>query len=258
MGKLPPIAPLFRRWGAWLAFSWVALTGGCQLLDLGRAPLASVLGRDSQTLRGVLTAEDKVSRAYGSYWDGIPVVAKAGQILIAALESEEFDPYLELVDEQGRVIGFDDDSGLDVNALLAVRLPQEGTYTLRATSFEPAASGSYRLTYTLTQGNWQQTLSGRLQEGSLQHPEDGSWMEEYPITARPGQILVASLTSSDFDAFLQLLDPEGKVMAWDDDQGGGTDALLIAFLPRSGTYTLRANTYKPSQEGAYVLQYSLH
>lgn len=29
MGKLPPIAPLFRRWGAWLAFSWVALTGGC-------------------------------------------------------------------------------------------------------------------------------------------------------------------------------------------------------------------------------------
>jgi hypothetical protein len=174
------------------------------------------------------------------------------------LESEEFDPYLELVDEQGRVIGFDDDSGLDVNALLAVRLPQEGTYTLRATSFEPAASGSYRLTYTLTQGNWQQTLSGRLQEGSLQHPEDGSWMEEYPITARPGQILVASLTSSDFDAFLQLLDPEGKVMAWDDDQGGGTDALLIAFLPRSGTYTLRANTYKPRQEGAYVLQYSLH
>jgi hypothetical protein len=162
MGKLPPIAPLFRRWGAWLAFSWVALTGGCQLLDLGRAPLASVLGRDSQTLRGGLTVEDKVSRAYGSYWDGIPVVAKAGQILIAALESEEFDPYLELVDEQGRVIGFDDDSGLDVNALLAVRLPQEGTYTLRATSFEPAASGSYRLTYTLTQGNWQQTLSGRL------------------------------------------------------------------------------------------------
>ncbi|MFS8884856.1 hypothetical protein [Synechococcus sp. H70.2] len=258
MGKLPFAAQLFRPWALWLALGWVALAAGCRLLGPGRAPLGSALGRGSQTLTGVLGAGDKVSPGYGSYWDGIPVVAKAGQILIAALESEEFDPYLELVDKQGRVIGFDDDSGLDVNALLAVRLLQGGTYTLRVTSFEPQSTGPYRLTYVLTQGNWQQTLSGRLEKGSPQHPEDGSWMAEYSLTARPGQILLAFLSSSDFDAFLQLLAPDGEVRAWNDDQGGGTDALLIAFLPRGGTYTLRVNTYKPGQEGAYVLQYTLY
>ena len=257
-----------RRWGSRLALAWVALglASGCRLLNLvgerstqvGSALTRSPLGRGSQTLTGTLEAGDEVSPQYGSYWDGIPVAAKAGQILIATLESEDFDPYLELVDGQGRVIGFDDDSGPDVSALLAVRLLQEGTYTLRATSFEPESTGTYRLTYRLAQVDWQQTVSGRLQKGSAQHPEDGSWMEEHPIAARAGQILIASMTSSDLDAFLQLLDPSGDVIAWDDDQGGRSDALLIAFLPRSGTYILRANTHKPGEEGAYVLLYALH
>lgn len=256
-----------RRWGSRLTLALVALglAGGCRLLDrvgerglpVGSALTRSALWRGSQTVTGALEVGDQVSRQYGSFWDGIPVTAEPGQILIAALESEDFDAYLELVDGQGRVIGFDDDSGPDVNALLAVRLPEGGTYTLRATSFEPESTGNYRLTYVLTQIDWQQSLSGRLQEGSLQHPEDGSWMDEYPIAARAGQILIASMTSSDFDAFLQLLDPSGEVRAWDDDQGGGTDALMIAFLPRTGTYTLRANTHKPREEGAYRLQYAL-
>lgn len=268
MSSLCSSSGFFLGWGSRLALAWVALglASGCRLLNpvgegstqVGAALTPSPLWRGSQTLTGTLEGGDEVSPQYGSYWDGIPVAAEAGQILIAALESEDFDPYLELVDGQGRVIGFDDDSGPDVNALLAVRLLQEGTYTLRATSFKPASTGTYRLTYRLAQVDWQQTVSGLLQKGSAQHPEDGSWMEEHPIAARAGQILLASMASSDFDAFLQLLDPEGEVMAWDDDQGGGSDALIIAFLPRSGTYTLRANTHKPGEEGAYGLQYALH
>ncbi len=268
MSSLCSSSGFSRGWGSFLALPLVALglAGGCWLSNLvgerstqlGSALSRSPLGRGSQTLTGALEAGDAVSPQYGSYWDGIPVAAKGGQILIAALESEDFDPYLELVDGQGEVIGFDDDSGPDVNALLAVRLPQEGTYILRATSFEPESTGAYRLTYGLAQVNWQQTVSGRLQEGSARHPEDGSWMEEHPIAARAGQILIASMTSSDLDAFLQLLDPSGDAIAWDDDQGGGRDALMIVFLPRSGTYTLRANTHKPGEEGAYVLQYALH
>ncbi|MFS8861824.1 PPC domain-containing protein [Synechococcus sp. H55.7] len=256
-----------RRWGSCLALSLVALglSSSCRWLDLlqersaqvGSSLASSPLWRDGRTLAGTLSPEDLSNPQDGSFWDEISITSQPGQILIAALESEDFDAYLELVDGQGRVIGFDDDSGPDINALLAVRLPEGGTYTLRATSFEPESTGNYRLTYVLTQIDWQQTPSGRLQEGSLQHPEDGSWMDEYPIAARAGQILIASLTSADFDAFLQLLDPSGEVVAWDDDQGGGTDALMIAFLPRTGTYTLRANTYGPGEKGAYELQYTL-
>ncbi|MEN9226249.1 MAG: PPC domain-containing protein [Thermostichus sp. HHBFW_bins_43] len=263
-----------RRWGSRLALSCVALglVSSCGLLNWVRergaqvgfpgantwpALTRSALWRDSQSITGTLGSGDRINPHDGSFLDEYSITAQPGQILIAAMESEAFDAYLELVDRQGRVIAFDDDSGPDVNALLAVRLPEGGTYTLRATSFEPESTGDYQLTYTLTQLEWQQTHSGRLQAGSAQHPDDGSWMEEYTLEARAGQLLVASLTSPDFDAFLQLLDPDGEVMAWDDDQGGGTDALMIAFLPRGGTYTLRANTYKPGQTGAYVLEYTL-
>ncbi|MCJ2542463.1 PPC domain-containing protein [Thermostichus vulcanus] len=256
-----------RRWGSRLALSVVALglASSCGLLNwvresgsqVGSSLTRSALWRDSQTVTGTLGSGDQIHPHDGSFLDEISITAQPGQILIASMESEAFDAYLEVVNSQGQVIAFDDDSGLDVNALLAVRLLEGGSYTLRATSFEPESTGDYQLTYTLTQLDWQESHSGRLQPGSLQHPDDGSWMEEYPIAARAGQILIASMSSSDFDAFLQLLDPDGEVMAWDDDQGGGTHALMIAFLPRTGTYTLRANTYEAGEQGAYLLQYTL-
>ncbi|MGQ9838764.1 MAG: PPC domain-containing protein [Cyanobacteriota bacterium] len=264
-----------RQWGSRLALSVVALglASSCGLLNWvresgsqvgsnqslpARTFLAhSTLFRDSQTLTGTLGSGDQIDPRDGSFWDEVSITAQPGQILIAALESEDFDAYLEVVNSQGEVIAFNDDSGLDVNALLAVRLPKGGSHTLRATSFKPESTGDYRLTYSLTQLDWQESHFGRLQPGSLQHPDDGSWMEEHPISARAGQILIASMTSSEVDAFLQLLDPKREVIAWDDNQGGGSDALLIVFLPRTGTYILRANTYKPGEQGAYMLQYAL-
>ncbi|MEN9204089.1 MAG: PPC domain-containing protein [Thermostichus sp. DG_1_6_bins_120] len=267
MLNLPHLSVSSYRWGSGLALSCLVLglASGCRLFSLvgesssqvGSSLTGSVLWRDSQTVTGTLGAGDQINPRDGSFVDEILITAEPGQILIASMESEAFDAYLEVVDAQGRVIAFNDDSGLDVNALLAVRLPEGGSYTLRATSFEPESTGNYWLAYTLTQLDWQESHSGRLQPGSLQHPDDGSWMEEYPISGRAGQVLIASLTSPDFDAFLQLLDPDGEVITWDDDQGGARDALMIAFLPRTGTYTLRANTYEPGQQGAYVLQYTL-
>ncbi len=264
-----------HRWGSRLTLSFLALglASSCGLLNRvlergfhvggDQSPLArtsltrSALWREGQSVTGSLGSGDQINPHDGSFLDEISITAQPGQILIAAMESEAFDAYLEVVDGQGQVIAFDDDSGPDVNALLAVRFPDGGTYTLRATSFEPESTGDYQLTHVLTQLDWQESHSGRLQSGSAQHPDDGSWMDEYPIAARAGQVLIASMTSPDFDAFLQLLDPSGEVMAWDDDQGGGTDALMIAFLPRTGTYTLRANTYEPGEKGAYVLEYTL-
>ncbi len=255
----------WRVWGSRLALAGVALglASSCQLLSGvggGRSPLTrSALWRDSQTINGTLGSGDQIHPQDGSFFDEIAISAQPGQILMAAMESPAFDAYLEVINPQGQVIAFDDDSGSDVNALVAVRLPEGGSYTLRATSFEPGSGGDYQLTYTLLpQLDWQASRAGRLQPGSQQHPDDGSWMEEHAVAGRAGQLLIASMTSSDFDAFLQLLNPEGEVMAWDDDQGGGSDALLVAFLPRTGTYTLRANTNKPGEQGAYLLLYGLY
>ncbi|MFQ3584104.1 MAG: hypothetical protein SNJ85_04100, partial [Cyanobacteriota bacterium] len=140
-----------RRWGSRLALSVVALglASSCGLLNwvresgsqVGSSLTRSALWRDSQTVTGTLGSGDQIHPHDGSLLDEISITAQPGQILIASMESEAFDAYLEVVNSQGQVIAFDDDSGLDVNALLAVRLLEGGSYTLRATSFEPESTG---------------------------------------------------------------------------------------------------------------------
>jgi hypothetical protein len=52
---------------------------------------------------------------------------------------------------------------------------------------------------------------------------------------------------------IKLIDPDGVVIARDNDSGGGrrgTDALLVVTLPASGTYTIRIDVF---DTGEYVL-----
>lgn len=50
-------------------------------------------------------------------------------------------------------------------------------------------------------------------------------------------IIVAGVKGS--DPFVKLLDPDGVVLAEDDDAGGGSNAQLDVQLPVTGTYTIR-------------------
>ncbi len=52
------------------------------------------------------------------------------------------------------------------------------------------------------------------------------------------------------DPRAKLLDPEGNVLAEDDDGGGGLNALITYTLPVSGTYTVRVDVFT---EGTYTV-----
>ncbi len=230
---------------------------GCSLLPPFQGG-SGLFFSGTQLIEGTLEAEDTKNPVDRSFVDSYPVEVSGDQLLIAALVSREFDPYLELTNDSGEVVAFNDDSGPDVNAYLAVFLPNPGTYELRATTFEGETQGAYQLGYALESPDWQESLTGELQEGDQQHPQDNTWMDTHTLSGRAGQTLLVHLSSYTFDAFLQILDPKGNVVAQDDDQGGGTDALVILYLTQSGDYTIRANTFSDATAGgSYLLKYSL-
>jgi subtilisin len=64
--------------------------------------------------------------------------------------------------------------------------------------------------------------------------ETGVNRDLYAFNGAAGDHVAVLMTSTDFDPFLYLLDPNGRVIAFDDNGGGGTNARI----PSSGSLTL--------------------
>ncbi len=93
--------------------------------------------------RGSLSARDAVLED-GSRYDPYSFYGGGGQQVIIYLASQDFDPYLILLDPQGRRIYENDDiSRSDRNSRLIVTLPTSGTYTAIANSYEAGKNGRY-------------------------------------------------------------------------------------------------------------------
>jgi hypothetical protein len=74
--------------------------------------------------------------------------------------------------------------------------------------------------------------------------EAGVNRDLYAFSGAAGSSVAILMTSSEFDTFLYLLDPNGRIIAFDDNSGGGTNARIPAagnlILPLSGSYTILA------------------
>lgn len=83
---------------------------------------------------------------------------------------------------------------------------------------------------------------------------EGSHAKFYTFEAKAGQTVSIELTSSDFDAYLELLAPNLSFMDYDDESLGNSNARIpgpngMLTLPYSGTYTIVATSYSLSDGG---------
>jgi len=89
-----------------------------------------------------------------------------------------------------------------------------------------------------------------------QEPWGGGYVyEDYPLTGvLPGTSIWIAM-EADFDAWLEIINSvTQEVVAWDDDSGQGTNALL-GFLPQEGlTYGVRASSFFAGSTGSYTLR----
>jgi hypothetical protein len=100
-----------------------------------------------------------------------------------------------------------------------------------------------------------QTVRGMLEPGDWTMG-DGTWADVWYIEGQAGQRVAITLRSSQFDAYLQLLDAAGNKVAEDDDSGGGGGAARIRYTFRiSERHQIVVNVFGDSRRaGVYTLE----
>jgi hypothetical protein len=177
------------------------------------------------------------------------------------MTSTVIDSWLELYDAAGNILAIndDDDSQQTVNSALRVFAPS-GNYFLVASSWGPGETGPYQISSTSLPGNenclesWLVpgvVVNGAIAASDCNH--GGYLADDYWIVLRPGQTLTVRLESSAFDAYLELFDSGGTLVAEDDDSAGGTNALLTFTAGQLDAYRLSATTFDTGETGAYTL-----
>ncbi|NJO44631.1 MAG: trypsin-like serine protease [Oscillatoriales cyanobacterium RM2_1_1] len=227
---------------------------------------AKSLELDGPEIAGRLENGDPILPVDNSHYDIYAFEGKAGQQVMIEMTSREIDSYLILLDAEGGELAQDDDGGGENDAKIVVTLPQDGTYTFLANSYDAGELGGYQLrlrTAALRQQppTSRPTPTGVLlqQQGSLDTndavlPMDGSLYDEYSFEGQAGQSVVIRLESQEFDPYVALFSPNGRLVAENDDVSRiDKNAAITVTLPMTGTYRVVVNAYDSTGRGQYLL-----
>jgi serine protease Do len=218
---------------------------------------------DGPTVMGNLDNKDNILPVDNSYYDIYAFEGTAGQQVTIEMTSDEIDPYLILLSADGSELAQDDDSGGDKNAKITVTLPTDGTYTFLANSYEAGQSGNYQLKVMTTVPGLPSLLpSGQTlidQQGVLETtdavlPSDNSLYDEYTFEGVEGQSVTIRLESEEFNPYVAILDPQGQLLAENDDvSSSDKNAVITITLPMAGQYRVVVNAYDSTGQGQYRL-----
>ena len=98
-------------------------------------------------------------------------------------------------------------------------------------------------------------INGTLNENSELFEDDGSYFQKHTFTGKAGEAITIELNSSEFDAYLMLIDPKSNKIAENDDGGENNNAKITMTLPTTGIYTVIVNTHEKGQQGSYTLSW---
>lgn len=180
---------------------------------------------------------------------------EAGQFVVLTAESDEFDTYLELVLD-GEVVDEDDDSAGNLNSQISYTADASGTYEVNLNgAFGRNADGAYILmvgeAVSMTDVSTEATA---IESGMEVDGEYNGEYVNYSFYAEAGTLYIITLTSPDFDTYLELYDANDNYMAEDDDSAGsGTDSLIRFSANDSGTYVIKVRSFGMSGSGSYNL-----
>jgi hypothetical protein len=201
--------------------------------------------------------------ANGQAVDYYSFTLSADALVLAVMTSSEVDGYLELYDAGGNLVR-SDDSSYGSNDPLIVQYLHAGTYKLAARAASSTVGGLYEVDLrtvtgprppfgmpkaTVTPGDM---VTGVITYTGCQYI-DNTFADLYQMNLTADATIDLRLNSSEFDAYLVLLDSKGAVIDEDDDSGGNTNARITRSLA-AGTYYLVAKPFGDyTSHGAYTL-----
>ncbi len=176
------------------------------------------------------------------------------------------DPFMEIFDETGALLGSNDDGGGGTDARLTIEAKAAATLFVSASAADGTATGDYRVVFaTLDSGGddipddpstTARATLGTPFAGELEPAGDRDWIA---VTLSGGAVYDIQLTGRGGrnaleDPFLRVYDATGAQVAFNDDFGGGRDSRIEAFSPDArGTYFLSAGSYADEGTGLYEL-----
>jgi hypothetical protein len=187
----------------------------------------------------------------------------ADGVVAAVMTSSQVDGYLTLLDSSGKPLRSDDNSYTGTDPLIVQYLPA-GTYKLAARDAGSTAGGLYEVDVRTSIGPRPpfcapkstvplgSTVNGTIDFAGCQYV-DATFADVYQINLTSDTTIDLRLNSSDFDAYLVILDAKGNVVDQDDDSGGDTNARVTRLLG-AGTYYAVAKPFGDyTAHGSYSL-----
>jgi hypothetical protein len=86
-------------------------------------------------------------------------------------------------------------------------------------------------------------LQGQLQDGDPVDPVRNQPAKTYAVELIEGTAYTIDLGSTDYDAYLRILDAAGNLIAEDDDSGGNLNARVNFIAPAKATYRIVATSF---------------
>ncbi|MDE5071538.1 MAG: PPC domain-containing protein, partial [Trichodesmium sp. St5_bin8] len=127
---------------------------------------------------------------------------------------------------------------------------------LEAVVVQPGWAQTYVLSQepSTTEATEELIINGTLNENSELF-EDGSYFQWHTFTGKAGEAITIELSSSEFDAYLMLVDPRFNKIAENNDGGENNNAKITITLPTTGTYTVIVKAFEKGQQGSYKLSW---
>jgi hypothetical protein len=204
----------------------------------------------------------------GSYAKFFTFTLTSAQAIIINLESAQ-DAYLFLLSgtgQNGAELDRDNDSGDGKNARITRNLPA-GTYTIEATTFASATTG----TFTVSLSSMDSTFAACSNYLEHNFNAPGTWVADCPSTHRASSYaryytftlstaeeVIIDLVSSK-DTYLYLLagtDKYGTPIVSDNNSGSGTNSRITRSLS-AGSYTIEATTNLTATTGSFTVSVSV-
>jgi len=187
--------------------------------------------------------------------------ALRGEVIAISLSvtSGDLDPLLYLLDNNGVLLaGGDDSEGSLAIEIEALRIPDNGTYTLVVARFGygvGTTSGDYQLTIERIGVSSEQGSTLRYGDFVINTISDVEPLVYYLFTAQRGDIVNISMdtVSGDLDPYLQVVDSSSTLLAANDDVPGSfsLDAEISSLvIQQDGVYVIIASRYGQAAGGS--------
>jgi hypothetical protein len=180
------------------------------------------------------------------------------------LQTQAFRPYLRLTNEKGTQIAAEFDRFNLQTAVIVHRPAKTEDFQIIATSQTANALGKFKLTIKELTGDEGKPITLKFEKGAVAYSGNldrtdpkynGQKIHKlFVIELQKGSTYQIDHMAKNFDAYLYLESPEGKVLAQDDDGGEGLNSRITHKAAETGKYRVVATSLGGANIGPFNFQ----